>query len=92
MGLVTGPDACTPHIHSQWVAGLGRTPVRTDGRMLESARLRTPHTQARGAPPCALVLPPQRAKQAHKSRPARRGALDPKQGKGTKGPGQPPTS
>ena len=51
MGLVTGPHARTPRIHSQWVVGPGRTPERTRGRAWESARPRTPHTQARGAPP-----------------------------------------
>ena len=51
MGLVTGPHACTPPTHSQWVDGPGRTPERTRGRGWESARPRTPHTQARGTPP-----------------------------------------
>ena len=37
-------------IHSQCEAGPGYTPERTRGRGWESARLRTPHTQARGAP------------------------------------------
>ena len=37
--------------HSQWVVGPSRTPQRTGGRGWESARPRTPHTQARGAPP-----------------------------------------
>ena len=51
VGLVTGPHARTPRNHSQWVVGPGRTPERTRGRGWESARPRTPHTQARGAPP-----------------------------------------
>ena len=51
VGLVTGPCARTPRTHSQWVVGPGRTPERTSGRGWESARPRTPHTQAGGAPP-----------------------------------------
>ena len=56
VGLVTGPHASTPRTHSQWVVGPGRTPERTRGQGWQSARPRTPHTQARGAlprPPCA---------------------------------------
>ena len=53
VGLVTGPQACTPRTHSQWVVGPGRTPERTSGRGWESAQPRTPHTQARGGPPRA---------------------------------------
>ena len=41
-------------------------------------------------PPGALVPPPQRAKPAHKSRHARRGASYREKGKGTKGLGHPP--
>ena len=68
VGLVTGPHASTPRTHSQWVVGPGRTPKRTSGRGWESARVRTPQTQARGAPPPgALEPPPQRAKPARKS-------------------------
>ena len=51
VGLVTGPHARTPRTHSQWVVGPRRTPERASGRGWESARSRTPHTQARGAPP-----------------------------------------
>ena len=51
VGLVTGPLARNPRTHSQWVVGPGRTPERTSGRGWESARPRTPHYQARGAPP-----------------------------------------
>ena len=51
MGLVAGPHARTPRTHSQWVVGPGRTPEQTRDRGWESARPRTPHTQARGAPP-----------------------------------------
>ena len=51
MGLVTGPHARTPRTHSQWVVGPSHTPERTSGREWESARRRTPHTQAGGAPP-----------------------------------------
>ena len=48
---MTGPHACTPRTHSQWLVGPGRTPERTSGRDWESARPRMPHTQARGPPP-----------------------------------------
>ena len=51
VGLVTGTHAGIPCTHSQWVVGHGRTPERTSGRGWESARPRTPHTQAGGAPP-----------------------------------------
>ena len=51
VGLVTRPHARIPRTHSQWVVDPGRTPERTRGRGWESARPRTPHTQARGAPP-----------------------------------------
>ena len=55
VGLVTGPHARTPRSKSQWVVGPGRAPERTGGRGWESARPRTPQTQAGGAPP---VHPP----------------------------------
>ena len=48
--------------HSQWVAGPGR---RTRGRGWESARPRTPHTQANGAPPGALLCRPHSAQSKH---------------------------
>ena len=67
VGSVTGPHARTPRTHSQWVVGPGRTPERTRRRGWESARPRTPHTQARGAPPGTLMPPPQRAKPARES-------------------------
>ena len=51
VGLVTGPHASIPRTHRQCVVGPGRTPERTSGRGWESARPRTPHTQARGTPP-----------------------------------------
>ena len=51
VGLVTGPHAHTPRTHRQWVVGPGRTRERTGGRGWESARPRTPHTQARDAFP-----------------------------------------
>ena len=66
-GLVTGFHARTPRTHSQWVVGPGCTPQRTDGRAWESARTRTAQTQARGAPPGALVPPSKRRKPARKS-------------------------
>ena len=61
VGLVTGPHARTPRTHSQLVVGPGRTPERTSGRGWESARPRTPHTQARGAPPGAPSCRPHSA-------------------------------
>ena len=61
VGLVTGPHARTPRTHSQWVVGPGRTPERTRGRGWESARPRTPHTQAGGAPPRAPSCRPHSA-------------------------------
>ena len=67
VGLVTGPHARTPRTQSHRVVGPGRTPERTGGWGWESARPRTPHTQARGAPPGILMLPPQLAKPAGKS-------------------------
>ena len=51
VGLVTGPHAHIPRTHSQWVVGPGRTPQKDGDRGWRSARPRTPHTQARGAPP-----------------------------------------
>ena len=58
MGSVRGPHACTPRTQSQWVVGPRSTPQRTSGRGRESARPRTPHTQARGAPPgCPPAAP-----------------------------------
>ena len=61
MGFVTGPYARTRRTHSQWVEGPGRTPERTTGREWESARPRTPHTQARGAlPGRPRAAPPER--------------------------------
>ena len=51
MGSGTGPRARTSRDRSQWVVGPGRTPERTSGRGWESARPRSPHAQARGAPP-----------------------------------------
>ena len=44
------------------VVGPGRTPERTRGQGWGSAQPRTPHTQARGAPPGTLMQPPQRAR------------------------------
>ena len=68
-GLVTGPHACTPRTHSQWVVGPCRAPERTSDPGLESARPRTPQTQAGGAPhpPGTLMPPSQRAKPARTS-------------------------
>ena len=50
MALMTGPHA-TPPPHQQPVGSVpGPHAPRTGGRAWESAHLRTPHTQARGAP------------------------------------------
>ena len=51
VGSVTGPHARTPRTNSQWAVGPRRTPEKTSGWGWESARPRTPHTQAGGAPP-----------------------------------------
>ena len=51
VGLRMGPHARSPRTHRQWVVGPRRTPEMTSGRGWESARPRTPHTQAKGAPP-----------------------------------------
>ena len=67
VGLVTGPHACIPP-HPQPVGSGPRQPAQRAGnRGWECARPRTPNTQARGAPPGSLMLPPQRAKPAPKS-------------------------
>ena len=71
MGLVTSPHACTPRTHSQWVVGPGRTPDQTRGRGWESARPRTPRTQARGAPPRAPSCRPHSAQSQHTVRAVR---------------------
>ena len=63
--LVMGPHARTPRMHSQWVVGPGRTPQRTGHLGCESARPRTPHTQARGALPGAPLCPPHSAQSQH---------------------------
>ena len=62
MGLRTGPHARTPP-HPQPVGSGPRQPAQRAGsRGWESARSRTPHTQARGAPPGTLKPPPQHAR------------------------------
>ena len=61
VGLLTGPHACIPRAHSHWVVGPGRTPERMSGRRWESARPRTPHTQARGTSPRAPSCSPHSA-------------------------------
>ena len=67
VGLVTGLHARIPP-HQQPVGSGPRQPAQRAGsRGCESARTRTPHTQARGAPPGTLMPPPQRAKPARKS-------------------------
>ena len=64
VGLVTGPHARTSP-HPQPVGSGPRQPAQRAGiRGWESARPRTPHTQAGGAPPPpgTLMLPPQHAR------------------------------
>ena len=58
VGLVTGTRAHNLRTHSQWVVGRGRMPQNTSGRAWESSHPRTPHTQARGAPPQAPMCRP----------------------------------
>ena len=69
MGLVTGPHARTPP-HPQQVGSEPRQPARRAGsRWWESARPRTPHTQAGGAPPWAPSCRPNSAQsQLEKAR------------------------
>ena len=66
-GVSDGLHSCTPP-HPQPVGSGPRQPAqRARSRRWESARPWTPHTQAGGSPPGALVPPPQRAKAARKS-------------------------
>ena len=60
------PRPSPPHLRP---VGSGPRPhaPRTGERAWESAKLWTPNIQTIGAPPGALVPPPQRAKPAHKS-------------------------
>ena len=67
VGLVTGPHACTPRTHSQWVVGPGRTPERRGGWGWESACPGTPRQVGPPPPPGTFMPPPQRANPAHKS-------------------------
>ena len=68
VGLLTGPHARNPRTHSHRVLGPGCTPDRTRGRRWESARPRTPHTQARGAPPGHLHAAPTARKATSQER------------------------
>ena len=68
VGLVMGYHAGMPRYHSQRVVGPGRTPERTSGRGGEGARPRTPHTQARGAPPRAPSRHPTAPKASSQER------------------------
>ena len=63
MGLVTGPHARPPRTHSYRVVCPGRTPESTSDRGWESARPRTPYTQAGGLVPGH----PHAAPTAHKA-------------------------
>ena len=67
VGLVTGPHARIPPQPQPVGSGPQQPAQRAGSRGWESARPRTPHSQAGGAPPGALVPPPQRAKPARKS-------------------------
>ena len=63
VGLLTGPHTRTPP-HPQPVSSGPRQPARRAGsRGCESARPRTPHTQARGAPPRAPSCHPHSAQR-----------------------------
>ena len=61
VGLVTGPHARTPPHRQPVGIGLRQPAQRAGSRGWESDRPRTPHTQARGAPPGTLMPPPQHA-------------------------------
>ena len=69
VGSVTGPHARIPRTHSQWVVGPGSTPQRPCDRGWESARPRTPHTQARGAAPGRPLAAPTARKASSQERP-----------------------
>ena len=73
VGWVMGPHTCSPRTHSNWVVGHGRTPERASDRGWESARPRTPRTQARGSPPREPSCRPY-SKPSQHARPARRSA------------------
>ena len=65
VGLVTGPHA-RMHPHPQQVDSGSRQPAQRAGsRGWESARPRTPHTQAGGAPPRAPSCRPHSAQSKH---------------------------
>ena len=67
VGFVTGPHAPTPPLPQPVGSGPRQPAQRAGSREWESARPRTPHTQARGAPPGTLMRPPQSRKPARKS-------------------------
>ena len=67
VGLVTGPHARSPRRPQPVGSGARQPAQRAGSRGWESARPRTPHTQAGGAPPGTLMPPRQRAKPARKS-------------------------
>ena len=62
MGLVTDPHARTPPQPEPVGSGPRQPTQRAGSWGWESARRRTPHTQARGTPPGTLMPPPQRAR------------------------------
>ena len=90
VGLPTGPHARTPRTHSQWVVGPGRTPERTGGRAWESARPRTPHTKARGAPPGRPRAAPTARKANTQKQACPQGGARPQARQGDEGTGPPP--
>ena len=88
--LVTGPHTRTPHTHSQWVVDPGRTPQRTRGQAWESARPRTPHTQARGGPPGRPRAAPPARKASTQKQACPQGGARPQARQGNEGTRPPP--
>ena len=90
LGLVTGPHARTPRTHSQWVAGPCRTHQRKDGRPWESVKPRTPHTQARRAPPGRPCAAPTARKASTQKEACPQGDARPQARQIDEGTGPPP--
>ena len=67
VGLMTGPQSRTPSNPEPVSSGPRQPAQRAGSQGWESARPRTPHTQAGGAPPGHPLAAPQRAKPARKS-------------------------
>ena len=57
MGLVTGPHACIPRTHSQWVVGPA---ARANGGVVGAGRAPVPGrpTPRQEAPPPGTLMPP----------------------------------